>query len=394
MIGRTLSDKLQEQHRHYPVVALVGPRQSGKTTLVRELFKDKPYVNLEDIENRDFAQKDPKGFLATYPRGAVIDEVQRVPDLLSYIQVEVDEKGENGRYILTGSQNFLLMERISQSLAGRVALLTLLPLSLAELQSARRSTTNLAETLFQGSYPKIFHEKGIDVRSYYANYTQTYIERDVRLIRNVPDLSTFRSFLLLCAARTGQLLNISSLANDAGISHATAKQWLSLLEMSFVIFLLRPHHANYGKRVVKMPKLYFYDTGLLCHLLDIAQASQVTSHYLLGGIFESYIISECIKYRYNAGLEPNVFFWRDKLGNEVDLLIENAGFITPVEIKSGATIASDYVTGLLKYSALSNKDPKDSYVIYGGTQNQARNTGHIFGWHDLPRELPHFTTRN
>ncbi len=388
MIRRILTDKILEQAAHYPVIAVVGPRQSGKTTLVRALFNDKPYVNLEDIENRDFAKNDPKGFLASYADGAVIDEVQRVPELLSYIQVDVDERKQNGRYVLTGSQNFLLMEHISQSLAGRVALFTLLPLALEEARTALPAARGLSETLFTGSYPRLFDEQGMDVRSYYANYTQTYIERDVRLIRNVPDLSAFRSFLLLCAARTGQLLNVASLANDAGISHATARQWLSVLEMSYVIFLLRPHHANFGKRVVKMPKLYFYDSGLLCHLLDIAAPAQVETHYLVGSIFESYVISECLKYRYNRAREPNCYFWRDKLGTEVDLLIEHGSTVTPAEIKSGATIVPDYFKGTAQYARLAAIDPRDTYVIYGGAQNQQRETGHVVGWQNLPDEFP------
>lgn len=384
MIQRTPSNKILEQAKHYPVIALIGPRQSGKTTLVRDLFREKPYVNLEDGENRDFAERDPKGFLETYPDGAVIDEVQRVPKLLSFIQVIVDETRHNGRYILTGSQNFLLMEGITQSLAGRVALFTLLPLSLLETRKFVPENRNLSETLFLGSYPKALTESGLDISGYYANYTQTYVERDVRLIRNIPDLSAFRSFLVLCAARTGQLLNIASLGNDAGITHATAKQWLSLLEMSFIIFLLRPHHKNYGKRVVKMPKLYFYDTGLLCYLLDITQPSQVSSHYLSGGIFESFVISECLKYRSNFVIEPRYYFWRDKTGNEVDLLMEHAGALTPVEIKFGATISSDYFHGIAQYARISGSDPRKSYVVYGGTQNQIRDTGTVLGWRNFP----------
>ena len=388
MIKRDIAVKILNDLNYYPVLAIVGPRQSGKTTLAKNIFKDKPYINLEDLENRSFAQDDPKGFLAQFPNAVVIDEVQRVPELLSYIQVIVDEKKQNGMYILTGSQNFLLMESVSQSLAGRVSIFNLLPLSVSELKNAQLSKNTIADTLFTGFYPKLFSEPGIDISGYYSNYIQTYVERDLRLISNIINLSLFRKFLILCAARTGQLLNVSSLANDAGVSHKTAKAWLSLLELSMIIYLLKPYHQNFGKRVVKMPKIYFFDTGLLCNLLNITDASQVKSHYLKGGIFESFIITEILKYRYNNAQNPNIYFWRDKLGNEVDLILEQADKTIAVEIKSGATITKDYFKSLKYYKKLAGETVANMYVIYGGEENQKRTQAHIFGWRDLAKELP------
>lgn len=389
MIKRNISSKILKYYKQYPIISLIGPRQSGKTTLVKELFPDKPYVNLEDIESRDFALKDPKGFLLQYKNGLVIDEAQRVPELMSYLQIAVDEKKENGQYVLTGSQNFLLMEKISQSLAGRTAIFKLLPFSLSELSNTNKikiEKTKTESMLLKGFYPKLFEQK-IDVEGYYSNYIQTYVERDVRLIKNIGDLNTFRRFLILCAARTGQLLNLSSLAEDCGINHVTAKTWLSILEASFIIFLLSPHYVNYNKRVVKMPKIYFYDTGLLCSLLGISDAEQLSSHYLKGGIFESFIISEFVKYRYNQGLEPNFYFWRNKTGKEIDLLIELPNKLIPIEIKSGHTISGEYFKGLEYYNSLSGGDAKNSYVIYAGSQNQNRAQGNIFGWRDLTKEM-------
>lgn len=382
MIKRDIGKEFKSLLKQYPIVALIGPRQSGKTTFVKTHCVKKPYVNLEDFENREFAMRDPKGFLAQFPDGAVIDEVQRVPDILSYLQVIVDETKKNGQFILTGSQNFLLMESISQSLAGRVAILKLLPLSLSEVEPVG----DLSKVLFTGMYPKLYDDKDIDVARYYSNYIQTYIERDVRTLRNIVNLNDFRRFLTLCAARTGQLLNISSLASDAGINVETAKSWLSVLEASFILFLLRPHHKNLGKRVVKMPKIYFYDTGLLCSLLDIESPKQVDSHYLRGGIFESFVIVELLKKRYNRGLKSNLYFWRDKHGHEVDVLMDYADLIKAIEIKSGATITEDYFRGVKYYNNLSDAET-DMYIIYGGDKKQKREEVKVLGWKWLKDDL-------
>lgn len=388
MIKRNIIKKILEYSKQYPIISLIGPRQSGKTTLVKNIFPKKSYVNLEDLENREFASNDPKGFLSQYKNGAIIDEVQRVPKLMSYLQVIADEKKKNGLYILTGSQNFLLMESISQSLAGRTAIFNLLPFSLPELFSAKIkfNKTKIDNLLFKGFYPKLFDQK-IDTAGYYNNYIQTYVERDVRLIKNISNLSAFKKFLNLCAARTGQLLNISSLAEDCGINQKTAQSWLSILEASFIIYLLRPHHKNYNKRVTKMPKIYFYDTGLLCSLLGLTNEKQLKDHYLKGNIFESFVISEFIKYKYNQGTEPNIYFWRNKIGNEVDILIEMPNKIIPIEVKSGQTIADNYFKGLKYYNNLSKSDSKNSYLIYGGNLKQQRSEGNILGWEYLHNNI-------
>jgi len=290
MIPRELEKKLKELIQSYPVIALTGPRQSGKTTLVQELFgKTHKYVNLENLELRNFAKNDPKAFLQENQYPLIIDEAQYAPDLFSYIQVIVDENKKQGQFILTGSQNFLLLEKISQSLAGRVSIFHLLPLSLKELKEAHYNPLNLEELLFTGFYPKIYDQK-LEPKEWYSNYIQTYTERDVRTLKNIQDLGTFQIFLKMCAARTGQLLDLTSIGNDCGISHNTVKDWLNILEASFMIFLLRPHFKNFNKRLVKSPKIYFYDSGLLCHLLGIESPEQIRTHYLKGGIFESFII--------------------------------------------------------------------------------------------------------
>lgn len=388
MIKRSIANKILASFKEYPIVSLTGPRQSGKTTLVKKIFPKKPYVNLEDLESRDYALRDPKGFLAQYENGAIIDEAQRVPEIMSYLQVLVDEKKKNGQFILTGSQNFLLMENITQSLAGRVAIFKLLPLSLKEIDQAKINLDKIKieDILFKGFYPKL-HEQKIDINNYYSNYIQTYVERDVRLIKNITNLNTFKRFLTICAARVGQILNISDLADSCGINHKTASDWLSILEASFVIFLLTPHYKNYNKRVVKMPKIYFYDTGLLCSLLSISQSQQLKNHYLFGSIFESFIINEFLKQNYNQAQVPNIYFWRNKIGKEIDILIEGPNKLIPIEVKSGQTITNDYFKNLNYYNNLANTNAKNSYVIYGGAQNQTRKQGNILGWRSLAQEL-------
>ncbi|MEA2098113.1 MAG: ATP-binding protein [Patescibacteria group bacterium] len=388
MIKRNITKKILAYYKQYPIISLIGPRQSGKTTLVKKIFPKKPYVNLEDLENREFALNDPKGFLSQYENGAIIDEAQRVPEIISYLQVVVDEKKKNGLFVLTGSQNFLLMESIGQSLAGRTAIFKLLPFSSSELfsEKVKFNKTKIDDLLFKGFYPKLFDKK-VDTVGYYTNYIQTYVERDVRLIKNISNLSIFKKFLNLCAARTGQLLNISSLAEDCGINQKTAQSWLSVLEASFIIYLLRPHYKNYNKRVIKMPKIYFYDTGLLCSLLGLTDKKQLKNHYLKGSIFESFVISEFIKYKYNQGAEPNVYFWRDKIGNEIDLLIETPNKIIPIEIKSGQTINSNYFKGLKYYNNLSQGSGKNSYVVYGGNLKQSRSEANVLSWEYLHNNI-------
>ena len=310
MIERTIKNKVQQLLQKYPVVTLTGPRQSGKSTLLRNTFADYDYVSLEDPDNRSFALDDPKGFLKSYPDKTIIDEAQKVPKLFSYIQTHTDTVGNTGMYILAGSQNFLLMEAIGQSLAGRTAVLKLLPLSVSELNVAKVETDDIDTKIFKGAYPRLY-DKDIMPNDFYPYYIQTYVERDVRQVKNIGDLSAFVKFIKLCAGRIGQVLNVSSLAGDCGISVSAANSWLSVLETGYVCFLLQPDFNNFTKRVVKSPKLYFYDTGLACSLLGITSAQQVATHYLKGGLFENLVISETIKKYYNQGIEPDLRYFRD-----------------------------------------------------------------------------------
>jgi hypothetical protein len=380
MIPRLLEATVRQSARKFPLVAILGPRQSGKTTLVQNLFPSKPYVSLEDPDRRAFAQSDPRGFLAGYPKGALLDEVQRVPELFSYLQGVVDRARKPGLFILTGSQNFLLMQHLSQSLAGRVRLLTLLPLSLAEGGTAtpRVGSTDPGHWIFKGFYPSLYH-RHIHPQDWYPSYIQTYLERDVRQIKNIDNLSLFQKFLKLCAARTGQLLNLSSLAVECGVTHNTANSWIGILEASFLVHLLKPYHENFNKRVVKTPKLYFYDTGLACSLLEIEKESQLATHPLRGNLFETLVVSEMVKARLNQGRPTNLYFWRDKTGHEVDVLAVQGENINAVEIKSGSTVAEDAFKGL-DYWKKTSKKPGKAYLVYGGREGQARKAVSVIGW--------------
>ena len=382
MIERTMQAKVKYFARKFPVVSVMGPRQSGKTTLVKAAFPRKPYVNLEKPDIGEYALTDPRGFLADYPNGAILDEVQRAPELFSYIQTIVDDNNKSGFFILTGSQHFLLSEKISQSLAGRCAILTLLPFSMSELNSASITFKNYEEYIFRGFYPRIYDKK-IKPKDYFSNYIRTYVERDVRLIKNIGDLNTFQTFLKMCAARVGQLLNLSSLANDCGITHNTAKSWISILEQSFIIYLLRPHYKNFHKRLVKMPKIYFYDPGLAAYLLKIEDKKQVSSHYLKGTLFEAFMLSEIIKNKYNQGARHNCYFWRDKTGHEIDCIIGKSNKLIPIEIKSGKTASTGYFKDINYWNRISSTKPTDSYVIYGGNSTQNRSIGTLLSWRDV-----------
>ena len=387
MIKRTLTPKLISISKKFPAVAVTGPRQSGKTTLVREAFPKKPYVLLEDPDTREFAQKDPRGFLAQYPQGAILDEIQRAPEIFSYLQGVLDEAKTPGLFILTGSHNFLLMEQITQSLAGRVALLSLLPLSRQELLASNYAFDDFENHLFHGGYPRIYAD-GIDPKDLYANYVRTYIDRDIRLLKNVHDLTAFHTFLKLCANRVGQLLNLSSLADECGITHNTAKAWISVLESSYIVFLLRPHHNNLNKRLVKTPKIYFYDTGLAAYLIGITTKAMLSQHPLKGNLFECFIISEIIKSQLNNGNEPSVYFWQDKMGREIDCIIENGASLVPVEIKSGKTITDDYFKNITYWCELAKFPPAKAMIVYGGNSSQRRSTGHAIGWTEFLSKLP------
>ncbi len=378
MINRKLGRKLKELAEKYPFVTLTGPRQSGKTTLVQTIFADYQYLSLEDPDIRLYAAEDPRGFLQEYPGRVILDEVQRVPEIFSYLQTHTDRQNKNGQFILTGSQHFLLSEGISQSLAGRTGILHLMPLSIEEIEPT--ATATLENFLLQGGYPRL-HVNNLTPADFFPNYTATYLERDIRLIKNIASLPLFERFLRLCAGRAGQLVNFSSLADDVGISHNTVKSWLNLLETSFIIFQLQPHYKNYKKRLVKMPKLYFWDSGLLCSLLGIETEEQLRSHFMRGSIFESTIISELIKYRYNRGRGNNCYFWRDRHGKEIDCIIEKTTEkLIPVEIKSGKTVSPDFFKEIAYWQRLAKNT--DGYVIYGGEQRQTRKMATVLPWRE------------
>jgi len=375
LIQRIIQTDLIRLAGQYPVITIVGPRQSGKSTLTKMAFPDKPYISLEKLLLRDFALSDPVGFLDTYAKeGAILDEIQRVPGLLSEIQVRVDARPElKGAFILTGSHQLLLMESVTQSLAGRTAILKLLPFSLSERAAFVDTPSDMPQLLFNGFYPRIFADE-LDPVEALSFYITTYVERDVREIMAIKDLAAFSRFLRLCAGRTGQILNASSLAADAGINHNTARSWLSLLEASFIITLLQPHFGNFNKRLIKAPKLYFWDVGLACHLLGIERAEQVASHPLVGSLFETFVVTELMKQRLNRVREPRLFYWRDNTGHEVDLLHESGDAIIPIEIKSGATIQQDAWKGIEYYRSLNSK-ATPGVVVYGGSEHQNRSSG-------------------
>lgn len=384
MIDRDLAPELVRAARQFPSITLTGPRQSGKTTLCRAVFPDHPYATLEALDIRAFATEDPRGFLNQFPQGAVIGEVQRIPGLLSYLQVIIDADPEPGRWILTGSQNLSLLESVSQSLAGRTAVHYLLPLSRNEIVRFERHPQSLEEALFAGAYPRIF-DRELNPADWLRSYIATYIERDVRTISNVGDLLTFQRFVQLCAGRTAQLVKYSSLADDCGISQPTAKAWLGILETSFLTFRLPAFHANLRKRLVKMPKLYFYDTGLVCWLLGIRAAEQLRTHPLRGPIFETWVVSEIAKYRTNRGETAGLSFYRDSNGAEADLIIEHPSRVTLVEAKATETPSSTLFGGARRvqrhFSRL--RRPCSVVVAYGGDQLQQRTEGSLIPWREL-----------
>lgn len=372
--------------RKFPVVTVTGPRQSGKTTLCRAVFPDKPYVSLEAPDVQDFARRDPRGFLDARRAGAVLDEIHRVPELLSYIQTMVDERPSRGRFILTGSANFALLQSLGQSLAGRTALLELLPLGLEEVRRFPNSPAGLWELLWRGSYPAVY-DRELEPGEWYPSYTATYLERDVRSILNVGDLVAFQTFVRLCAGRVAQLVNLSSIGADAGVAHGTVKTWLSVLEAGYISWRLPPFHANVSKRLIKTPKLHFLDSGLVCYLLGLRSADQLADHPLRGAIFETWVASEILKSRVHRGLTPSLSFFRDRKGAEVDLVVELGGSLLAVETKSGQTVASDFFAGLRVFESLVESSRRRrnlrSFVVYGGSESQERATGRVVPWSAL-----------
>ena len=383
MIDRDLAPRLERAAVEAPAITLTGPRQSGKTTLCRAVFADHPYVSLEATDVRSFATDDPRGFLAQFPKGAIIDEVQRAPDLPSYLQGLIDADPTPGRWVLTGSQHFSLIESVNQSLAGRTSVHRLLPLSRGEALRFPRHPLILEEALITGGYPRIY-DRGLDPTDWIGSYIATYIERDVRTLRNVGDLSAFGRFVQLCAGRTAQLANFSSLADDCGVSQPTAKAWLSLMEASFVVFLLPPFHSNHRKRLVKTPKLHFYDTGLVCHLLGIRTPEQLVSHPLRGPIFETWVVSEIAKQRIHQGRSGGLSFYRDRSGTEVDLIIERPATLTLVEAKSASTPTTSFLHTARKVAAqLQDQTQCDLVAVYGGDQLQPRTQQTLVPWSQL-----------
>jgi predicted AAA+ superfamily ATPase len=393
MITRTLEKKLRELAGYYPAVVVTGPRQSGKTTLCRMTYPDKPYVSLEAIDIRDFAHSDPRGFLAEYADGAIIDEIQHVPELLTYLQSDMDARPDPGRFILTGSQHFGLSHSIAQSLAGRCGILVLLPPSLEELSAFPSAPADLFPLLRQGAYPRIY-DRGIPASQWLADYTTTYLQRDVRQVVNVGDLQAFSGFLKLCAGRTAQEINLSRLGSDAGVSHNTARSWLSVMETSYIIHRLPAWHTNIRKQVVKAPKLHFFDSGLVCYLLGIREPEHLRLHPLRGAIFESWVVSEIYKSFVHSGLQPSLFHYREARGPEIDLLIERGEKLDVVEIKSGATTCSDFFKSIKRFSdrmkGAGKKHSLRNHVVYGGEGSQQRSDAQVLSWRHIQRLIAEY----
>ncbi|MFM8442144.1 MAG: ATP-binding protein [Methylococcus sp.] len=386
MIPRSAQNTLQTLAKGFPIVALTGPRQSGKTTLARAVFADRAYITLEDPEEREYAVRDPRGFLARFPDGAILDEAQRCPDLFSYLQGMVDSRRRMGDFILTGSQQFGRLAGISQSLAGRVGLVQLLPLSVAELSSSGQLPVSLDELLWRGGCPALY-DRQLGPEHWFPNYATTYLERDVRQLLAVRDLGLFQRFIKLCAARTGQLLNLSSLASDCGIAHVTAREWLTVLEASYIVLLLPPYYRNFGKRLVKTPKLYFLDVAFAAWLLGIRDVNTLNIHAQRGALFETLVVGELVKQRFNAGLPADLYFWRDNTGHEVDLLFEKDGKLQAIEIKSGATFAADWLVAVRKWRSFAGEDALPPWIVYGGEQSYHREGVEVIGWRGLPARI-------
>ena len=394
MFKRTLAEKLAALANKFPVVSVTGPRQSGKTTLTRMVFKRYEYVSLEEPNEREFALEDPKGFLKRFTRGVILDEIQRAPSLLSYLQGIVDADDLPGRFILTGSQQFTLMEKVGQTLAGRTAIVNLLPLSLDELlgesssdpwkidmlpNKRKKPSFSLEKILYQGLYPRI-HDQGLEAQDWLSAYYRTYVERDVRDVTNIGNLETFQRFVRLCAGRSGQLMNLSSLAADCGISHTTARHWISILQAGFIIHLLSPHYTNFSKRLIKSPKLYFLDTGLLCYLLRIRKLDDIPAHAMKGAIFETFVLSELYKAFAHRGEVPPLHFWRDRTGHEVDVIVDTGKKLIPMEIRAGETVVGSSFEGLRFYISLGPPASSQGVLIHGGDTLYQRENFLVRPW--------------
>ena len=381
MIQREAQNKLVQLAQTFKSVAIIGPRQSGKTTLVKATFPDKTYISLENPDNRNFAIEDPRGFLGNLPNGAILDEVQRTPEIFSYLQEILDNTNEKGLFILTGSNNFLLQENIAQSLAGRIAYISLLPFSIDELKTANILKESDNEWMFNGFYPPIYDQK-ISPSDWFPNYIRTYVERDVRQIKNIVNLLVFEKFMQILAGRTAQELNLNSISVEVGVDIKTIQSWIGILESSFIIFLLKSHYKNFKKTIIKRPKVYFYDSGLVCSLLRISTPMQLENYPLRGAIFETMVVSELFKKFTNKGIAPPLFYWRDKTGHEIDIILDKDDKLFPIEIKSGKTITSNWFKNLKYWQKLSNQD--QAFILYGGTQEQKRtDMTTVLNWKNL-----------
>ena len=381
MIARDAEIVLRKLASQFKAVALTGPRQSGKSTLARTTFPEKKYVSLENPDIRALALNDTRGFLSNLPQGAIIDEAQSVPELFSYLQQVLDESNEKGRFILTGSNNFLMLENISQTLAGRIGYLELLPFCYNEIRKIPNQDLHLNQVIFSGGYPAITFDH-VDPEFWFPSYIRTYVERDVRQIKNITNLNLFQKLLYLCAGRIGQQLNLNNLAIECGVDHKTIGAWMGILQASYVIHLIPPFYKNFSKRVIKSPKLYFYDTGLACALLGINASAQLISHSSRGALFENYVINELIKNRFNKGLRSNLFYWRDVSGHEIDVVLDHGSSVYAVELKSGMTVVPDFFKGLLFWQELTKYNK--TYVIYGGEDTQTRSNGiEVIPWNKL-----------
>lgn len=385
MLSRLLTNPVREAVKVFPIIGIVGPRQSGKTTLAKQLFPNYEYVNLEQLDTRRFASEDPRGFLNRFNNKVILDEVQRAPDLFSYLQAHVDNQKVNGQFILTGSQHFLMMASITQTLAGRIGLFNLYPLSYEELKKAGVQENDALSQILKGGYPRLY-DQPVSPSLWLSSYIQTYLDRDVSLLSQIDNLSAFEKFVHLAAGRTGQLLNLSSLGSEVGVTHNTIKSWVSLLKTSGIIFLLQPYYANISKRLNKTPKVYFIDTGLACHLLGINTKEQLLTHPLYGSLFETFIVSEFMKFYANRGIDQNMYFWRDQQGTEADILTIDGNNASLYEIKSAQTIPAD---AFAKLELIEKVIPQKSSLnlIYGGDDTQARTKGHTISWKSLSEYL-------